>query len=186
MDVLDKFKATQREGWAHFAPLQAMTTEPAARLVKFAGIKPGQRVLDVACGTGVVAVTAARHGADVTALDLTPELLSVARDNAQIAEVAVSWHEGDVEALRQALERLLEDASLRRQLSEQGRARVLALYTQQRIAADTVEAYQTAAPLPPIIIASVTMNEGTRQMAVHTPLKRPMRIRSKTERRSAL
>jgi SAM-dependent methyltransferase len=99
MDVFDKFKATQREGWAHFAPLQAMTTEPAARLVKFAGIKPGHRVLDVACGTGVVAITAARHEAHVTALDLTPELLSVARDNAQIAGVAVDWHEGDVESL---------------------------------------------------------------------------------------
>ena len=99
MDVFDKFKATQREGWAHFAPLQAMTTEPAARLVKFAGIKPGHRVLDVACGTGVVAITAARHEAHVTALDLTPELLSVARDNAQIAGVTVDWHEGDVESL---------------------------------------------------------------------------------------
>lgn len=99
MDIFDKFKATQREGWAHFAPLQAMTTEPAARLVKFAGIKPGHRVLDVACGTGVVAITAARHEAHVTALDLTPELLSVARDNAQIAGVAVDWHEGDVESL---------------------------------------------------------------------------------------
>ena len=99
MDVFDKFKATQREGWAHFAPLQAMTTEPAARLVKFAGIKPGHRVLDIACGTGVVAITAARHEAHVTALDLTPELLSVARDNAQIAGVAVDWHEGDVESL---------------------------------------------------------------------------------------
>jgi SAM-dependent methyltransferase len=99
MDVFDKFKATQREGWAHFAPLQAVTTEPAARLVNFAGIKSGQRVLDVACGTGVVAITAARHGAHVTALDLTPELLSVARDNAHIAGVAVDWHEGDVESL---------------------------------------------------------------------------------------
>jgi SAM-dependent methyltransferase len=99
MDVFDKFKATQREGWAYFAPLQAMTTEPAARLVKFAGIEPGHRVLDVACGTGVVAITAARREAHVTALDLTPELLSVARDNAQIAGVAVDWHEGDVESL---------------------------------------------------------------------------------------
>jgi SAM-dependent methyltransferase len=99
MDALDKFKATQREGWAHFAPLQAMTTEPAARLVKFAAVKPRDRVLDVACGTGVVAITAARHEAHVTALDLTPELLSVARDNAQIAGVTVEWHEGDVESL---------------------------------------------------------------------------------------
>jgi SAM-dependent methyltransferase len=99
MDVFDKFKATQREGWAHFAPLQAITIEPAARLVKFAGIRPGHGVLDVACGTGVVAITAARHEAHVTALDLTPELLSVARDNAQLAGVAVDWHEGDVESL---------------------------------------------------------------------------------------
>src|SRR5688572_25148154 len=67
MDVFDKFKAMQREGWAHFAPLQAMTTEPAARFARFAGIKPGHRVLDVACGTGVVAITAARHDAHVTA-----------------------------------------------------------------------------------------------------------------------
>jgi SAM-dependent methyltransferase len=98
-DVLDQFKAAQRAGWAHFAPLQALTTEPAARLVKYAGIKPGHRVLDVACGTGVVAITAARLGAQVTALDLTPELLETARENARIAAVTVDWHEGDVEQL---------------------------------------------------------------------------------------
>ena len=99
MDVLDTFKANQRAGWAHFAPLQAITTEPAARLVKFAGIKAGDRVLDVACGTGVVAVTAARIGATVTGLDLTPELLAVARENATTAAVAIEFHEGDAEAL---------------------------------------------------------------------------------------
>ena len=99
MDALETFKANQRAGWAHFAPLQAFTTAPAAQLVKFAGIGPGQRVLDVACGTGVVAVTAARAGAKVTGLDLTPELLTVARENAQIAGVDITWHEGDVEQL---------------------------------------------------------------------------------------
>ena len=98
-DPLATFKAAQRAGWAHFTPLQAITTEPAAQLVKFAGIRSGQRVLDVACGTGVVSVTAARLGARVTGLDLTPELLAAARDNARIASVDVEWHEGDVEAL---------------------------------------------------------------------------------------
>ena len=98
-DVLDQFKAAQRAGWAHFAPLQALTTEPAARLVKYAGIKPGHRALDAACGTGVVAITAARGGAQVTGLDLTPELLETARENARIAAVSVDWHEGDVERL---------------------------------------------------------------------------------------
>jgi SAM-dependent methyltransferase len=97
--AFDQFKAAQRAGWAHFAPLQSHTTPTAARLVAHAGIRPGQRVLDVACGTGVVAVTAARRGAVVTGLDLTPELLAVARDNARIAGVAIDWHEGDVEAL---------------------------------------------------------------------------------------
>jgi len=98
-DPLETFKAAQRAGWAHFTPLQAITTEPAAQLVKFAGIRSGQRVLDVACGTGVVSVTAARLGAKVTGLELTPELLTAARDNARIASVDVAWHEGDVEAL---------------------------------------------------------------------------------------
>ena len=99
MDVLDAFKATQREGWAHFAPLASITTAPAARLVRHAGIRAGDRVLDVACGTGVVAVTAARLGAVVTGLDLTPELLAVARDNARIAGVHIEFHEGDCERL---------------------------------------------------------------------------------------
>jgi SAM-dependent methyltransferase len=99
MDVLDAFKTTQREGWAHFAPLASITTAPAARLVRHAGIQSGDRVLDVACGTGVVAVTAARLGAFVTGLDLTPELLAIARDNARIAGVQVDFHEGDCERL---------------------------------------------------------------------------------------
>ena len=99
MDVLDAFKATQREGWAHFAPLASITTAPAARLVRHAGIRAGDRVLDVACGTGVVAVTAARLGAFVTGLDLTPELLAVACDNARVAGVHIEFHEGDCERL---------------------------------------------------------------------------------------
>jgi SAM-dependent methyltransferase len=99
MDPLEAFKAAQRQGWAHFAPLEMITTIPAAALVKFAGVRAGQRVLDVGCGTGVVAITAARAGAQVNALDLTPELLERARQNGQLAEVSVDWREGDVEKL---------------------------------------------------------------------------------------
>jgi len=89
----------QKQGWAHFAPLEVMTTPAAAQLVRHARIERGQRVLDVACGTGVVAITAARAGARATGLDLTPELLERARENARIAGVDVEWHEGDAEAL---------------------------------------------------------------------------------------
>ena len=99
MDPISQFKEMQKQGWMHFAPLQALTTPAAARLVKFASIRSGQNVLDVACGTGVVGITAARLGANVTGLDLTPELLAHARENASIATVEVNWHEGDVESL---------------------------------------------------------------------------------------
>ncbi len=98
-DPIAKFKEAQREGWKHFAPLEGLTTRPAAHLVQFARVRTGQRVLDVACGTGVAAITAARAGAKVTGIDLTPELLERARENARIGSFEVEFREGDVEAL---------------------------------------------------------------------------------------
>jgi len=98
-DALARFKDAQKQGWAHFAPLETFTTPAAARLMNHARITAGARVLDVACGTGVVAITAALRRAQVTALDLTPALLDRARENAALAGVAVDFHEGDVEQL---------------------------------------------------------------------------------------
>jgi SAM-dependent methyltransferase len=98
-DPFVKFKAAQREAWASFVPVEIMTTPPAAKLVKFAEVRPGQQVLDVACGTGVVAITAASRGAKVFGLDLTPVLLERARKNSSIAGVDVDFVEGDAEAL---------------------------------------------------------------------------------------
>src|ERR1041384_7855178 len=48
-------------------------------LVDALDVQPGQRVLDVAAGTGTSAIPSARRGAEVTATDLTPELLEVGR-----------------------------------------------------------------------------------------------------------
>jgi SAM-dependent methyltransferase len=98
-DPFAKFKAAQREGWSSFGPVEIMTTPPAAKLVKFAQVSAGQRLLDVACGTGVVAITAARRGAKVSGLDLTPALLERANKNASIAGFDVEFIEGDAEAL---------------------------------------------------------------------------------------
>ncbi len=98
-DPFASFKTAQREGWSHFGPLAMFTTPPAARLVRFAGIRPGDRVLDVGSGTGVAAITAARLGATVTGSDLTPALLEQARESAHIAGVELRWQEADAEAL---------------------------------------------------------------------------------------
>ncbi len=99
-DPLESFKQAQKQGWKHFEPLAMFTTPCAARLVRFAGVQAGQRVLDAACGTGVVAITAAAAAnAKATGADLTPELLKVARENAEIAGLDIDWHEADVERL---------------------------------------------------------------------------------------
>ena len=98
-DPFFQFKSMQREVWADFALNEGFTTPPAADLVRFASVAAGETVLDVGCGSGVVAVTAAGVGAKVTGLDLTPVLLERARQNAAIARVEVTFTEGDAEAL---------------------------------------------------------------------------------------
>lgn len=99
-DPYATFKAAQREGWALFAPIAPFTTPAAARLVAWAGVTPGARVLDVACGTGVVAITAALRGARVDGLDLSPALIGEARHNAALVDGdQLAFREGDVEAL---------------------------------------------------------------------------------------
>jgi SAM-dependent methyltransferase len=88
-DPFAEFKKRQREMWASFTPAAMFTPPVAGQLVKFAGIAFGENVLDVGTGTGVLAITAARTGAQVTGLDLTPELLDQARENARIAGTPV-------------------------------------------------------------------------------------------------
>ncbi|MEM9195328.1 MAG: class I SAM-dependent methyltransferase [Myxococcota bacterium] len=56
-------------------------------------------MLDVACGMGTVAIEAARRGATVTGVDLTPKMLDEARRRADRAGVTVRWVEGSFDAL---------------------------------------------------------------------------------------
>ena len=99
MDPIAKMKEAARVGWASFTPFEMLTGSVAPDLVRFAGVKAGQRLLDVGCGTGVVALTAARAGARVTGADLTPALLEAARANATLAGLELEFIEADVEAL---------------------------------------------------------------------------------------
>ena len=71
-------------------------------LVETVDVQPGQRVLDVAAGTGSSALPAARRGAEVTATDLTPELLDVGRAAADAAGLQLTWQTADAEALPHA------------------------------------------------------------------------------------
>jgi ubiquinone/menaquinone biosynthesis C-methylase UbiE len=68
-------------------------------LVRAAGVSPGQRLLDVAAGTGNVALRAAEAGARVVALDLTPELFEAGRRHARARGVEIEWVEGDAQAI---------------------------------------------------------------------------------------
>jgi ubiquinone/menaquinone biosynthesis C-methylase UbiE len=70
-----------------------------AALVDACRIGPGQRVLDVAAGSGNAAIPAALTGAEVVACDLTPSLLEAGRALAAARAAVVDWREGDAEAL---------------------------------------------------------------------------------------
>jgi ubiquinone/menaquinone biosynthesis C-methylase UbiE len=68
-------------------------------LVTAAGISAGDKVLDVAAGTGNAALPAAELGANVVATDLTPELLETGRGYAEARGVEIEWRVADAEAL---------------------------------------------------------------------------------------
>jgi SAM-dependent methyltransferase len=77
-------------------------TMGAPLLIEQAALNPGQRVLDVACGTGVVARLAAPHVGvmgEVTGLDLNPGMLAVARSLPPPQGATVEWREADAQAL---------------------------------------------------------------------------------------
>src|SRR5262249_37384016 len=60
------------------------------RLVALANVQPGQRALDVCCGTGDIALALAAQGADTTGLDFSEPMLAVARSKVQRLESKVS------------------------------------------------------------------------------------------------
>jgi SAM-dependent methyltransferase len=63
------------------------------------GLKPGVRVLDVACGSGNLAIPAARLGAIVTGVDIATNLLEQARERAASEGLTIQFDEGDAENL---------------------------------------------------------------------------------------
>jgi len=101
-DADTALKARHRAMWA-LGDYHAVATEIIANLgpvlVEAAGIGPGDHVLDVAAGSGNVAIPAAATGAHVVASDLTPELLDLGRTDAEAAGVHLEWEVADAEHL---------------------------------------------------------------------------------------
>jgi SAM-dependent methyltransferase len=100
MDIT-AFKEGQKALWSlgDFDELAKSIRSTSQTIIDAAGIAPGDRLLDVGCGTGNLAIPAAERGAVVTGVDLTPAMLDVARSEAAAAGVNIELHEGDVEAL---------------------------------------------------------------------------------------
>lgn len=95
-------KAKHRTMWAmgDYASVAAdVISALGPTLVDACGIQPGDRLLDVAAGSGNASIPAARAGASVVASDLTPELLEAGRQQARALGLCVEWTEADAEAL---------------------------------------------------------------------------------------
>jgi SAM-dependent methyltransferase len=97
----EQLKRKLRETWmaGDFGQIAQYTAKGAEEFVGRLPIGPGVRVLDVACGTGNLAIPAARQGAEVTGLDLAPNLLEQARRRAASETLRASFDEGDAEQL---------------------------------------------------------------------------------------
>ena len=99
MTDFDIVKNKAKKLWSTFGPFENVTGLAAPKLVEFSKLTSGDSVLDVGCGTGVVALTAARHGALVSGSDLTPELIDQAIENARIGQLNIDFQVADVEEL---------------------------------------------------------------------------------------
>ena len=94
-------KQRQQQTWASadYAAVAARIVPMAEGLAQNAGLRAGDRVLDVATGSGNAALAAARCGCEVTGIDYVPALLERARARAAAEGLEVEFAEGDAEHL---------------------------------------------------------------------------------------
>jgi SAM-dependent methyltransferase len=98
---MDAIKSKMRSTWiaGDFGQIAKLIADEGSDFIERLGIRPGERVLDVACGTGNLAIPAARKGAVVTGLDIAPNLLEQARERASAEGLECTFDEGDAEAM---------------------------------------------------------------------------------------
>jgi enediyne biosynthesis protein CalE5 len=102
------------------------------RVVRRADLKPGQHVLDLGTGTGSVALRAAEAVAPngrITALDISPDMLALARQRAASAQASITFVEGRAEAIpvkSESIDAVLASLSLMYVIDRQAAAREIA------------------------------------------------------------
>ena len=95
--LTDRVRATWTAG--DFGRIAKAYERGAAEFIARLGLRPGEPVLDVACGTGNLALPAARAGALVTGIDIAPNLIDQARASAAKEGLPVAFEVGDAERL---------------------------------------------------------------------------------------
>ena len=98
---LDGLKTRIRATWmaGDYGSVAALTESAANDFIDRRQIKPNMQVLDVACGNGNLSIPAARAGAAVTGVDISPNLLDQARARAMREKLNIRFEEGDAENL---------------------------------------------------------------------------------------
>jgi ubiquinone/menaquinone biosynthesis C-methylase UbiE len=99
---LEALKVKQHGIWSSgdYNRIAALTVPVSETLVDLAGPRPGERVLDVATGTGHAALAAARRFSTVTGVDYVESLVDIARRRAAAENLDVAFEVGDAEDLR--------------------------------------------------------------------------------------
>jgi SAM-dependent methyltransferase len=98
---MEALKAKLKTTWTSgdFGQIAKSYQSGAAEFISRLDIKPGERVLDVACGTGNLTIPAAQNGANVIGVDIAPNLLEQGRKWAKMEGLTIRFDENDAEAL---------------------------------------------------------------------------------------
>ncbi len=102
MTDIQQLKQGMKATWmaGDFGQIANFTAAEAEHFVHRLGLKSGQRVLDVACGSGNLAIPAAKLGCAVTGVDIATNLVEQARTRAAKAGVKAEFLDGDAEQLQ--------------------------------------------------------------------------------------
>ena len=98
---IDQIKASMRSTWmaGDFGVVAKTISGAAEKFIERLSLTSGIRVLDVACGTGNLAIPASRAGCIVTGVDIAPNLIEQARERAAAEGITATFDEGDAEKL---------------------------------------------------------------------------------------